>query len=198
MAGTSTALAWALAGSKLSSKSSACAAVPLTSAAQGAARRISAPITVQGPSPQDRTVRNTLRVTVSAAPGMVTPMVSMNAFRAATIASCGHFPDAAASHAPYASSGLDGSPALISLRRHGLHRLARGLQQRGLDGPEPFLPGHLSAEQVRHIERVDHAFAVLGDVRGVHHQATFEQRAGELVEQGGPVTCGHLDDREAA
>src|SRR5690606_42098091 len=55
-------LAWAFAGSKLSSKSSACAAVPLTSAAQGAARRISEPITVQGPSPQDRTVAKTVRV----------------------------------------------------------------------------------------------------------------------------------------
>ncbi len=76
IAGTSTAVACALAGSKLSSKSSACAAVPLTSAAQGAASDAPKPIAVAGPSPQGRTLSNTIRAAGSAAPGTLTAITS--------------------------------------------------------------------------------------------------------------------------
>ena len=71
------------------------------------------------------------------------------------------------------------------------------LQQRALDRHLARRRGDLRAEQVGHVEHVDHALAERRDMRRGDVEAELRQRRGQLVEQARPVEAGHLDHRVA-
>src|SRR5262245_58330290 len=106
--------------------------------------------------------------------------------------------------------GLGWGATLDAISESALRRLALGrsrlalgiggglgqdLEQAGADVGEAVLALDLEAEDVLHIEDVDDALAVCGDLRGRDLQVELGQRARDLEEEAGPVAAVDLDQR---